>query len=776
MFNILKNFQKVAVSNLIDSCSSLLDKSNRQSVCVLCAPTGSGKTVMAAAFIEGLIARREDEICFIWVTIGKGELQIQSRNSLRRYFNGSPRVSLVDSEFHGGRQEISANEVVVVNWEKIRNKEKATGEWKNLLMKDGERTNFREVLENTRQKRKIILIIDESHIGSSAERTIELKEEVDADVVLEISATPKFKPSPNDMSLGLAHWIQVPAKDVIDEGMIKKEIIINERLDELSDNEIDSQTAVLEMAYQKRIAIQEAFDTSGVDINPLVLIQIPNAEEGDRKIDAIIDFLAARDITEGNSRLAIWLNDYPSSENLDRIVENTNPIQFLIFKQAIDTGWDCPRAHILVKFRETKSEVFEIQVLGRILRMPEQKHYDLDILNNGYVFTNIPKITVNKEEYNPNIIKHIKSKRIGSYKNISLPSYYKSRADYGDITGEFVQIFCKSSEKHFGIQRLSPVEENIQKAISKGLNLDVSKLKESIISDYEIASTSFDSIDGDLDSSHTVDLLSSDNDTQFTFNHFLESHMGTFTNKKRSLPIMKSALYALFKNYFSIGGPRQDATWLQNTVLEKSNKVHFDHIFTDAVEQFAIFRELEVKKRVEGGEQNYIFEVPSEIYINEFVEEVVPYLKNVMHPCYLEIERSQPEKLFEKFLEADSKIEWWFKNGINKIEYFGVKYEYPTNRIKTFYPDYIVMYLDGTLGIFETKSNGDDENLGGLNQKTKAKAEALQIWRTSYATAGRSVRAGVVIISGNIIRINENSTFDTEKAINGDWADWQQFQ
>jgi type III restriction enzyme len=776
MFNTLKSFQKVAVNNLVDSCSSLLDKSIRQSVCVLCAPTGSGKTVMAAAFIEGLIARREDEICFVWVTIGKGELQIQSRNSLRRYLNGSPRVSLVDSEFQGGRQEISANEVVVVNWEKLRNRDKATGEWKNVLMKDGERTNFREVLGKTRLKRKVVLIIDESHIGSSAERTIELKEEIDADVVLEISATPKFKPTPSELSLGLAHWIQVPAKDVIEEGMIKKEIIINERLDELSDDEIDSQSAVLEMAFQKRLEIQEAFDASGVDINPLVLIQIPNAEEGERKIEAIIDFLAAKDVTEGNSRLGIWLNEYPSSENLERIVENKNPIQFLIFKQAIDTGWDCPRAHILVKFRETKSEVFEIQVLGRILRMPEQKHYDLDILNNGYVFTNIPRIMVNKEEYNPNIIKHIKSKRINTYKNVSLPSYYKSRADYGDITGEFVQIFCESGERYFGINKHSLVEENIQNVMSKGLNLYTSKLKEAIISDYEIASTSFDLIDGDLESSNTVDLLSSDNDIQFTFNHFLESHMGTFTNKKRSLPIMKSALYAFFKNYFAITGPRQDATWLQNTILEKNNKVHFDYVFGDAVERFAKFRELEVKKRVESGEQNYIFEVPREIYINEFVEEVVPYSKNVMHPCYLEIGRSQPEKTFEKFLEADSKVEWWFKNGVNKIEYFGVKYEYPENRIKTFYPDYLVMYLDGTLGVFETKSNGDDENLGGLNQKTKAKAEALQIWKAMYENTGKSVRVGVVIIAGNVLRINEKATFDIGKAINGDWTDWQQFR
>ena len=50
---------------------------------------------------------------------------------------------------------------------------------------------------------------------------------------------------------------------------------------------------------------------------------------------------------------------------------------------AIDTGWDCPRAQILLKFREVNSIVFEIQTVGRILRMPEAKHYTDEALNRS---------------------------------------------------------------------------------------------------------------------------------------------------------------------------------------------------------------------------------------------------------------------------------------------------------------------------------------------------------------------------------------------------------
>lgn len=39
---------------------------------------------------------------------------------------------------------------------------------------------------------------------------------------------------------------------------------------------------------------------------------------------------------------------------------------FLLFKQAIATGWDCPRAKILIKLRENMSDTFSIQTIGRI--------------------------------------------------------------------------------------------------------------------------------------------------------------------------------------------------------------------------------------------------------------------------------------------------------------------------------------------------------------------------------------------------------------------------
>jgi type III restriction enzyme len=187
----LKEYQERTVDQLTDKVKGLLELDGVGEVCIFQSPTGSGKTVMTAKFIEGLIREMpDDDLCFVWVSIGKGNLHLQSKHSLERIFGGSPRVSLIEEEFNGGRERIVRNEVVVANWEKLRTKDRESGDWKNVLMKDGEKKNFREVLAKTREQRKIILIIDESHIGATAERTNELRKEINADVILEMSATP----------------------------------------------------------------------------------------------------------------------------------------------------------------------------------------------------------------------------------------------------------------------------------------------------------------------------------------------------------------------------------------------------------------------------------------------------------------------------------------------------------------------------------------------------------------------------------------------------------
>ncbi|HQG57890.1 MAG TPA: DEAD/DEAH box helicase family protein [Candidatus Dojkabacteria bacterium] len=773
----LKTYQEKAVGELIATFKTLLTKEEQKKVCVFQAPTGSGKTLMTAKFIEELIREvPETDLCFVWISIGKGELHLQSKHALERIFGGAPRVSLVEEEFTGGRERIVRNEVVVVNWEKLRSKERETGDWKNVLMKDGEKLNFRDVLAKTREQRKVIMIIDESHIGATAERTNELRDEINADVILEMSATPKIKPDPRDLARGTAGYVFVEPKDVIDEGMIKKELIINEKIDEITDNEADSQEVVLQTAYKKRLELKKLFEAEKSNINPLVLVQIPTAEAGEDKIKAVKKFLADKGITErkdgtGNGKLAIWLSEQ-KSETLDWVAEPDNEIEFLIFKQAIDTGWDCPRAHILVKFRESHSETFEIQTVGRILRMPEQKHYASEELNRGYIYTNVQSIIVKKEEYNPNIIKHLKATRKEVYKPIKLTSYYKSRADYGDITSSFTPVFEKIACEEFGLKGDHTLfAQNVKKVEGEGVVLDIKKYQQEIIANAKIEGKTFDEIEGKIDSADRARLMIAGNDLQALFEQIIKNNLGSFKNIKRSVPAVKTAVYSWFRKYLGSKEWPEEMILVQMIFVHNGNRKKFEEILASAIEKYKGVREKEILKRVEESEQFYDFEIEKESFFNQHTDERVDYEKYVYEPCYLSVARSTPEKNFEKFLaENDDKIVWWWKNGENKQDYFGIKYEYPVGVVHTFYPDYLVQFSDGRLGIFETKDMGDRE--GGTY--TKAKSEKLQEYIKEQK--GQKLFGGIVIEKSDGWKINQKEKYDWSKCEKNDWSDWDKLR
>ena len=100
-------------------------------------------------------------------------------------------------------------------------------------------------------------------------------------------------------------------------------------------------------------------------------------------------------VTVQNGKVALWLSE--DHRNKEEVELNDSPVEVLIFKEAIALGWDCPRASILFLQREWNNERYEfnIQTLGRIMRMPEQTHYDdKPELNYGYVYTASDNFTI----------------------------------------------------------------------------------------------------------------------------------------------------------------------------------------------------------------------------------------------------------------------------------------------------------------------------------------------------------------------------------------------
>lgn len=751
----LKNFQQKAVDNVLTFAKMVLDGNAIKTV-VLQSPTGSGKTFMMSQIIDKLATSSEfahEDLCYLWVSIGKGSLHEQSYKSLKKIFKGYPDCYLLENEFSGGRDKIERNEVVVLNWEKLRNKDKNTREWTNILMKDKETFNFIDVIQNTKEDgRKIVLIIDESHASAQTERAKELRDEIVCpNLTMEMSATPVL----TDM----AFPYKVNPTDVINEGLIKKEIIINQNIDKVCDNEIDSEKLVLEAAYQKQKELKALYEEEGVEINPLVLIQLPNADEGDRKKDAIEFFLQAKGVCQENGNLAIWLSEEKVNTETPYLVPNKSKVDFLIFKQAIDTGWDCPRASILVRFRETKSEPFEIQTVGRILRMPEAKHYDNEALNKGYIFTNIKSIEVKKETYNPNIIKSLCSSKKET-EEFSLRSYYKNRISYNDLTSGFYPIFEEEFCKFFGFEKgkYEFLGEN-KKKVSQKLDLDNLTNDDEIILNKVVESQIIDTVSSITNIDKTKVTLSENDKTDY-INSILAAELNGFSYK-RSIGILKNALLSCFNRYLGLDNDSENwVIFVESLIL--NNEETIKQLLNKAIEVYKPLKLEEEKAKAEKiGNFDDNWTISKARNYNPNTYEAVDCALNLYHPCYLEVVRSKPEKDFISYIEKQgSKIAWWWKNGDESMkENFGIKK--PDG--SAFQPDFIVMYKDGRIGLYDTKDAGFQED------DNKIKAESLQRYIKEENEKGKNLCGGIIIIDNGHLKINDKENYNTFRKCPEDW-------
>ena len=159
----------------------------------------------------------------------------------------------------------------------------------------------------------------------------------------------------------------------------------------LSHKDSDLDELMLELAIERRNQIAKEWQQLGKNINPLVLIQLPNDDSELEKQGVATKEIVVRNFLKKSGvedkKIASWFDS--KKENLDFITQDDCPVDFLLFKVAAGTGWDCPRAHVLVMYREIKKSVFHTQTLGRILRMPiVNPEFNNELLTTGYLYTN----------------------------------------------------------------------------------------------------------------------------------------------------------------------------------------------------------------------------------------------------------------------------------------------------------------------------------------------------------------------------------------------------
>lgn len=413
----LFDFQKDAIDDLQKAFKELWNVSDKIPKMLLKAPTGAGKTLITSAFIDSLQTESPflppiGDVAFIWITFGE-KLAYQSKNKFYDTFFPNLRNTLSIPE--DCLNSLRTNEILFINWEKL-SQSKSIDRLKlrrpeNVLDRKESGYYFEDIIENThKQGRDIILIIDESHSHVETKNSQNIIDIISPRLIYNMSATPFKTREAEELFAVLslhkkAKLIEVDRQRVIDAGLIKQEIKCQteEELKRFEGANIDE--VMLDLAIEKRNQIKEEWQKIGLNINPLCLIQLPNDDTSyedntETKEEFTKKYLRRRGISE--DRIGTWLDNSPVKEEW-RLTDNDSEIDFLLFKLAAGTGWDCPRAHVLVMFREIKSPVFQSQTLGRIIRMAcfdEEKLEGHSMLKTGYLYTTYERNSVALEETN----------------------------------------------------------------------------------------------------------------------------------------------------------------------------------------------------------------------------------------------------------------------------------------------------------------------------------------------------------------------------------------
>lgn len=638
---------------------------------VLKSCTGSGKTIILTHFMDEY-CKGHSKTIFVWLTPGKGNLEEQSKEKMDRYIHGSCTKLLSDIMTSGFEE----NDACFINWEKLTKKG-------NNALKDSECTNFLEYIEKAHDSGlTFVVIVDESHQNDTV-KADDIIEYFKTDKIIRCSATPK--------GVTNAIFVEIPEEDVIAEGLIKKLLIINQDFEH--NISVDDQVSyLLDKALGKQQELHTGFLKKRIDINPLIIVQIPNKSEVLQ--DDVERYFESKQITYENQQLAVWLSD--KKQNLEDIEEaNAKPVAVII-KQAVATGWDCPRAYILVKLRDNMSETFEIQTIGRIRRMPEAKHYEEDLLDSCYLYTLDEKFTEGvKQNLGKGALDAVKLYLKPEYRAIKLKCERKTDVPVSRDATLALRAIRQYFEQTYKIN--AKTNENKTRLQTAGYIFSSNVIKQTYtgelhtLSQTEIAELNKVNINETLNT-HTHGRLYHNKVGEIGLKIGLEySQMNTIVRR-------------LFDKNVRYSNPILSLDTKDVYAFILNNESHLKHDIQGAMA--AIMLQLQIKPNTVSIVD---FSIPSEcLFTFDSTAKTQKIRDKNVYKNYLSSAepRSASEKKFENYCEAHGNILWVYKNGDKGAEYFSIVYEDSFGKQKSFYPDYIIGTPD-SIWIIETKGGFD---------------------------------------------------------------------
>jgi type III restriction enzyme len=413
----LKDYQEDAVKEVLERLKKAKKRWHEDGdkhAFSLTATTGAGKTVMAAAVFESLFYGNEDfdfaadpGTVIIWFS-DDPSLNMQSLWRLQEASDKLTVSQLVTIENTFNRDTLEPGKIYFLNTQKLgKNSLLVRGHYTGAdnnsqdedqlsIMPDMRSCTIWDIIQNTIENPEltVYLVLDEAHRGMKESRTANgdskltiVKQLINGTgsvpgipVVLGISATvERFnKAMEGTKGRDTLSNVVVDSKKVQDSGLLKDAIILD-----VPDEMGNFSTVLLRRGTDKLKEISEAWANYAKEqgetttVIPLMVLQVPNSPNH-QEIGEALDTIFKRwpELHSGcvanvfGEHKTETFGSYSARYIEPQRVQESKEIRILIAKDAISTGWDCPRAEVMVSFRAATDKTHITQLLGRMVRTP----------------------------------------------------------------------------------------------------------------------------------------------------------------------------------------------------------------------------------------------------------------------------------------------------------------------------------------------------------------------------------------------------------------------
>jgi type III restriction enzyme len=392
---LLKNYQATAATEIIKRLrrggKDYQEDPTELSSVALSAPTGAGKTVIAAAVIETLFDGNDtfaaDPLATVlWVTDDPA-LNAQTIRNMNQAASklGPSRLIRIKSSFD--EELFEPNRVYFLNIQKLARS--------NPLSRsnvDGRTNSLWDTISNTISSNgaHFYVVIDEAHRGMKINsdrptivaRIINGQKNINppAPVVWGISATPER------FNEAIAKWgsqrtnkhVTVPLSEVRSSGLLKDKIV----LDNPQHGQTQSDTTLLRRGVRQTLVFEKAWREYSVSQNeppvvPAFVVQVTNKPPDSEMAEwlaAIFDewegLLDSNVVNTFGEHVAISVGGHTIPYMAPQDIQDDSDVRVVLCKDAISTGWDCPRAEVLASMRTAQEYTYIAQLIGRMVRTP----------------------------------------------------------------------------------------------------------------------------------------------------------------------------------------------------------------------------------------------------------------------------------------------------------------------------------------------------------------------------------------------------------------------